>query len=310
MVEKTYSAPSPCSPSSADGFSLIELLIALLVTSVLAGAALGVTLSTRRLVVKDQGRHRVDQDLRIGLDLVGIDIRQAGERLPADFPAIEVVDGAAGAPDTLIIRRNLLGEVLPVCEEITEATTTTEIRIAVTGSSPPQGCPPVPDDDGDTWPDNLQSWRAMRDGVGGAIVAYVYNPVDREGEMFVYDGDGTTTDYIHKDDTGSWQHTYEVTQQCRVYLIEERSYTLIGDVLEMTINQDTANPIRLLHGVTDFQVRALLEDGSVVDDLDADDDWAGLSAIDVNLAAEIEVNGQTLDRTVTAQFFPRNVLSL
>lgn len=285
----------------------------MVVTSVIASAVLSVTLSSRRVLRKDQQRSQVNQDLRLGLDLLGIDIRQAGERLPADFPALEIVDGASGAPDTLIIRRNLLDQVLPVCSQVTQGTTTNQVRIAmvtVPPDVPPTGCDPVADDDGNGWPDNLEPWRNLRDGNGGSIKAYIYNPVQNWGEFFIYDGDGSDTQYLHKADTGNWQHTYEVNEQCRVYIIQERRYVLNGDVLELVLDEDTGAAQRMLHGITAFQIQAVMADGSIVDALSATDEWSDLAALNVSLVAESEESGEPLTREVSGRFFPRNVLSL
>lgn len=313
MVAKLFTRRNPCSRSSADGFSLVELLVAMVVTSVIAAAVLSVTLASRRMLRKDQQRSQVNQDLRLGLDLLGIDIRQAGERLPADFPAMEIVNGSSGAPDMLIIRRNLLDQVLPVCGKVTEATSTSEVRISqvtVPPDVPPKGCSPVADDDGDGWPENLEPWRDLRDGNGGIVKAYIFNPVKHWGEFFLYDGDGSDTQYIHKADTGNWLHTYEVTQQCRIYIIQERRYALNGDVLELVLDEDAGTTQRLLHGVTDFQIQAVMSDGSVADLLSVTDRWADLAALNVILTAESEESGEPMTREVSARFFSRNVLSL
>ena len=288
-------------------------MIAMIVTSVIAATVLSVTLSSRRLLRKDQQRSQVNQDLRLGLDLLGVDIRQAGERLPADFPALEIVDGASGAPDTLIIRRNLLDQVLPVCKKITKDTSTDQVRISkvtVPPDVPPKGCGPVADDDADGWPENLEPWRDYRDGNGGVVKAYVFNPVKHWGEFFLFDGDGSNTQYIHKADTGNWLHTYRVNQQCRVYIIQERRYELNGDVLELVLDEDAGTTQRLLHGVTDFQIQAVMSDGSVTDALNVADEWGDLAALKVTLTAESEETGQPMTREVSARFFPRNVLSL
>ena len=113
MADGRSTRSSPCTRSCADGYTLIELLVALAVASALLGATLAVAMSSRESYTTDQNRTRTNQNLRAALDLVGIEIRQSGERLPSDFPALEIVDGAEGAPDRLILRRNLLDEVLP-----------------------------------------------------------------------------------------------------------------------------------------------------------------------------------------------------
>ncbi len=70
------------------GYSLVEILIALGIGVLILGLLLTITLANRRLYVLDQSRTASNQNLRAALDLVVTDIRQAGERLPADFPAV------------------------------------------------------------------------------------------------------------------------------------------------------------------------------------------------------------------------------
>src|SRR5262245_36038760 len=111
------SRSSPCSRSCASGFSLLEMLVAMSVVLLVAAAAMSMAQSSRRLYNSDGARVAVDQNLGIGMNMLGIDVRQAGERVQADLPAIEIVDGVSG-PDTLIIRRSLLDAVLPVCKTI------------------------------------------------------------------------------------------------------------------------------------------------------------------------------------------------
>lgn len=292
------------------GFSLVELLVAMVVASIVLAGALTITLSSREIYEADQGRTDVNQNLRIALDLVGVDLRQAGERLPADFPALEIIDGADGSPDTLVVRRNLLSTVLPVCEQIDAGSTSDEVRVVDTGSTPPQGCDPVPDDNGDGWPDNIEAWRTYRDAQGGSILAYVYNPVSRLGEFFLYDGEGATDDHFNRGDGGAWQNTYLVSEMCRVYLIEERTFGLDQDLLQYVPADDPTNPINLVDHMIDLQINAILADGSIQSSFSASDAWDDLRAIEVTVSGETRIRQQSVNRTLSARYFPRNVLSL
>ena len=40
---------------------------------------------------------------------------------------------------------------------------------------------------------------------------------DRVGEWLVYDGDGTSGEWI-ANGGGAWSHTYEIAEQCRLYI--------------------------------------------------------------------------------------------
>jgi len=289
---------------------MIELLVALTVAGLVAAAALSVTLSSRELYDGDRGRMDLNQNLRIGLDLVGLDIRSAGQGLPADFPAVEIVDGGGTNPDTLILRWNLLRAVLPLCAQIDAGTAVDEIRVAWSSGGPPPGCRPVADSDADGWSDNVGEWRVHRTAAGGTASIYVFNPVSRLGEFVDFDGDGTTTDFLSASSSGNWQNTYGVNEQCRVYVLEQRSYRIDSGLLEYAVNDDTANPMRVLDAVVDFQVRARLSGGAVLDSFDSNDDWSDLESVDVTLSGEATVKLRTIRKTTSARFFPRQVLSL
>lgn len=312
MADARFTPLNPCSrrSTSQDGFTLVELLVAMVVASIVLAGALTITLSSREIYEADQGRTDVNQNLRSALDLVGIDLRQAGQRLPADFPALEIIDGADGSPDTLIVRRNLLGTVLPVCEQIDAGSTSDEVRVVDSGTTPPQGCDPVPDDNGDGWPDNIEAWRDHRDAQGGSILAYVFNPVSKQGEFFLYDGEGATDDHFNRGDGGAWQNTYLVSEMCRVYLLEERTFGLDQDVLRYVTPEDPANPINLVDHMLDVQINAVLADGSIQSSFSAADAWDNLRAIEVTVSGETRVRQQSVTRTLSARYFPRNVLSL
>ena len=292
------------------GFTMIEILVALVVTVLITGAALSVALSSHESYVTDQNRTEINQSLRGGLDLVGIELRQAGERLPFDFPAIEVVDGDAGAPDTLIVRRNLLDEVLPLCAPLDAGSTTDEVRVADSGDDPAQGCDPLTDDDGNNWPDNLDAWRAYRDANGGQVRAFVFNPVTRAGDWFLFDGDGSTPDHLARGDDEPWNQQYDIAQQCRVYLLEERRYRIDANgLLQYVVNGNFDNPVNLSSDIADFQLRAFMTDGSVVDLLDPTANWTALRSIEVSLVGQTEFSGRSMTRRTSSRFFPRNVLS-
>lgn len=310
MAARASTRSRPSSPNCAEGFSLVEFLVALMVGSLVIGTALAVTLASRETFDTDRGRTNVNQNLRSALDLVGIDIRQVGERLPADVPALQITNGDDGAPDTLTVQRNLLNEVLPLCRKLTQDDVDTEVRVADDGATPPPGCAPLPDDDGNGFPDNLDVWRAQRAAGGGQIWAYVYNPIEHLGEYFLYDGDGATgSTYFSKGNNDPWTRTYRLTQQCRVYLLEQRSYRLNDGVLQFVVNEGLGGTVNLVTDVVDFQIRGVATDGSLFDGLDHNGSWTGLAAVEVTLTAEMDVDDRTLTRSVSARFFPRNILS-
>jgi len=286
--------------------------VALTVTVTVGGAALAIALSTRGMFETDQGRLTINQNLRSGMDLVGIDVRQAGERLPWDAPALQIIDGSSGAPDTLILRRNLLDYVLPLCKDIGAGTSADSVFVArkkITGVRTPQGCSPVPDRDADGWPDNMQEWRDHRIANGGEVLAYIYNPTSEQGEFFVYDDEDNSTFHLHKANLDAWAYDYDVVDNARIYIIEQKTFQVDDELLQCVIDADTANPLNLVSHIRDFQGRAVLRDGTVLTSFPAGHNWTELSAIEVELTGEVDVRGNPMERTLVTRFFPRNILN-
>jgi hypothetical protein len=254
--------------SSCEGLSLIELLIALTIAMAVTAGGLALALSSFGLYEADHARMRLNQNLRAAQDFLATDIRQAGERLGNDFPAIEIIDGASGAPDEIVLRRALLSTVLRSCATVEN--TADEIPIAVE-DDPPPGCVAVPDDNADGWPDNHGAWNAYRvaNGVdlgGGetAVPAYIFDPMTGLGEFFHYAEDDQDLALIRPAAGHSWQHSYPVEHQCRLYLLEERRYRVVDGVLQVILNGDDPAPMQLVPQIEDLQTLALLRDGTTI----------------------------------------------
>ena len=92
--------------------TLMEFMVAIGLSALIALMIVSVALANRNIYQRDIVRTRVNQNVRAALELIGAEVRQAGERLPASFPAIQLTDGGTTTPDTLILRRNLLDDAL------------------------------------------------------------------------------------------------------------------------------------------------------------------------------------------------------
>jgi hypothetical protein len=196
------------------GFSILELVVASSVALTILGVSLGMLSEQRRWVLGDQTRATANDGLRLASDLIGQDIKQAGERLESDtfLPGISIIPGAsAGLPSTLVLQRQLLTEKLPVCQTISANSTSSTIDIAVVTAPTVANCvysysaPPAgelttalttlqPDDD-------LRSWRTFRctqdspaaNGTdpctstnSATAWAYIHDPKTNQGEFFRY----------------------------------------------------------------------------------------------------------------------------
>jgi len=294
------------------GFTLVELLVALGIGGLLLGLLLSTTLGNRRLYVLDQSRTAVNQNLRAALDILAADIRQAGERLPGDFPAVEVRNG-----NELILRRNLLDVSLAVCDQ--NGINGNQDNIPVADRNPPSNATPAyldacafRDTDGNGYDDRIDAWRGYRcnsDGAPGCntgnrrevVRAYIYDPTTRRGEWFDYDAEDSSGVKIHKGNSERWQNSYGALS--RLYILEERRYFLEGNVLKLQENGQAAKG--LVADMTGFDVRAKAGGNWYTSFPPANLNWRTLEAVEGTVRARIG----SVARAMTTQAVPRNVFS-
>ncbi len=284
------------------GFTLLELLVAAALGLLITALALSTTLATRSVLGRDTVRTRLNQDLRGSLDVMGADIREAGENLASSFPAVEITDGANGDPDTLTVRRNLLAEVLTLCQDITSGSTNTQVVYATSGSV--SGCVLSGQDH------NYNVWKSYRTSNQGAVKAFIYDTAAKTGEFFTY-GDETRsyTQYaLVRTGGGSWGHTYPAGSSA-IYILEEWQYSLSGEMLKVTQDRDPSSAYNVAFDVTDFQVRALMQDGTTKTSFSSADAWNTIQTLELSLSGKDTYAGDQLSRTATVRFAPRNVLS-
>ncbi|MCC6220932.1 MAG: prepilin-type N-terminal cleavage/methylation domain-containing protein [Deltaproteobacteria bacterium] len=293
--------------SSDKGFTLVELLVSTALGLLITGSIISVTMSSRNLYQYDIIRTRLNQELRSSLDVLGANVREAGENLSSTFDAIVLTNGTGiNNSDELVLRRNLKDEVLKVCQPIAAASSTTSIYFA--DSSATAGC---------AYTDNTYAysvWQTYRNEQDGVVRAFIYNQSTRQGEFFNYISETDTgTELIIQKSAGAWQYDYPV-ESSAVYLLEEWHFSLqehdLGDnYLEVIENGDDANPLNIMYGLANFQVRAVMADGTVKNELDIADRWTDLQALDITVSAEDSWKDRNINKTITSRFFPRNVLS-
>ncbi|HKJ82985.1 MAG TPA: prepilin-type N-terminal cleavage/methylation domain-containing protein [Mariprofundaceae bacterium] len=316
MTERQSIVPKPSTRSYTSGFTLLEMMVALLVTSIIVAAALSLTMSVRNLYRTDQPRIALNQNLRGGMEVLSADIRQAGERLPTDplvpvnIMPIEIQNGASGASDTIYLRRNMVDAVLPVCKDIKANSNTDVAKVAIVSANPPAGCGPVPDNNGDGWPDNLEAWRKYRTNNGanptGAVRVYIFDPVTGLGEWITYDAEDSSTFQIHKS-SGKWKNSYPASHKPRLYAMEERKYYLAGDRLRLQVNGGGYDDVTA--SLTDFQAQAIMQNGTVLNAFGNGNNWLKLKAVKVTLSGLVKNSSAQHKGSLTMQLFPRNILS-
>ena len=140
--------------TSNKGFTIIELLVGLIITVIIGGLAMEALITSGSMFANDKRDIDNSQNLSAILEIVGNDIRQAGEQIPdTNFPAIEIKQATPAIyltpgnttindSSTITIRRALTMP-LTLCESIGTGTNPTTITIAdvAVGTS---NCVPFP----------------------------------------------------------------------------------------------------------------------------------------------------------------------
>ncbi|RIL06987.1 MAG: hypothetical protein DCC75_10390 [Proteobacteria bacterium] len=295
------------SQDSDRGFSITELLVAAFLSLAILGMGLSATITNRNLYTRDVVSTRINQNLRAAFDIIGMNVRQAGEALDGFFPAIEIQDGTSGLPDTLILRRNLYeNEVLNVCQNLTSGTSSSNILVAYNTTT--SGCAYSTD-----LAPSVTAWNGYITSEGGSARAYAYNRTSRVGEFFNVTGvtDNSATQQITVARTpGSWTNSYIGDgNSAALYLLEEYRFRVQDGVLQLVINEDYLNALNVVDGITDFQVTANMLGGTTVTTLASTDSWPQIQYLQLTMSGEDTALGREINSSLSTRLFPRNILS-
>ncbi|MDX2005677.1 MAG: hypothetical protein SFU83_10405 [Meiothermus sp.] len=303
------------SPVRRGGFTVIELLIATAVGVIILGASISLIISNRRVYELDRLRTELNQNLRGALDLLGTDIRLAGQGLPADFPALSI----GGGGTVLTVRTSRISTVLSVCQTV--AANASSILVAEDGNSTP-GCARVPISLTDTRHSPMAQFEAERTRGGATTeVAYIYDPATLcndttrvRGEFFTYSGaSNPASGPVILQKTGSdLSRPYPVGS--RIYLLEQRVYSLEqdGNELQLSVNGGAAQGVATHISGVSFQAFVSGSTTPVTSFCNALGQtllWKTLGRVSVRINGAIPARGTSLRRSLEADFLPRNVLS-
>lgn len=284
------------------GFTITELLVVSFLGLIMLALTLSATISNRRLYKYDLVRTKTNQNLRSALDIIGIDVREAGENLPSTFPAIEIINGGSGAPDQLIIRRNLLDESFNFCQAIAASSNNTQIIVA-DNSITTQGC------DKTSNATAYGNWSAHLAANSNSVNAYAYDRVARLGEFIRFTGVvNNSTQYQITRSSGTWTNAYAVGS-ANLYVLEEWKYRILNNTLQIIVDQDTANALDVVDNVNNFQVIARLQSGATQNSFGVTDNWSTLESLEISISGLDSYEGSNIQRTLSSRFFPRNILS-
>jgi hypothetical protein len=274
-------------------------MVALGLSLIVGAIALANFQGTQRMVRYDMERTSLNQNLRSALDIIGMNVRLAGENLPGFFPAVLVTDN--GNSDTFTIRRSVLDENLIGCQALINGASSP--IIFGDDASPDANC---------AYSNKagvFSSWSASRTEQGGVGLGYVYDRVQETGEWFEWGSETDTGNIMFVTPINNTWSTNYTALQTFAYVIEEWQFSLNGDTLQMVIDNDTANPINIVNGLTGFNVEIELDDSSLLSSYAEGDDWSDIALVHISLTGAKTSGGRTVSRTLNGSFFPRNVLS-
>lgn len=285
---------------SQQGLTLLELLVTVVVSSVILGVSLGLIVTQRRQYINQQATTDVNQTIQSSMDLIGIDVRQAGEKvgLGLGLPIIRIINGGGTAPDELRLQRKLLSQDLTVCAPVDG--TSNSIRVVDKSAV---ACPFADGPPPNGLPDNVEEWRAYRCQLSATKTAcasppgdckqtapaslndecswaYIFDPSTGDGEFFLYSGEaqeGSPADQrylINKSVATSFTQTYPVGS--KLYILEERRYVLGAadarddSILELSLVDRNTNtllnntPLEIVNRIRNFQVNGIDSAGAEI----------------------------------------------
>ncbi|THF71505.1 hypothetical protein E7T06_02500 [Deinococcus sp. Arct2-2] len=304
------------------GLTILELLVGMLLLMIILGVVLTTTISTMGLYRKDQSRIGANRNSRSTLDIVNSDIRQAGERLNSDFPAIQVSQDGSGN-SVLTLRRGLLDSPLPVCAPLpnvlgayVNANNPAAALLSGGVSNLPAAC--------STGTQDLSAWIAQI--AAGVVSGYVFDTTDGRGSHVTLTGTSTSgallkTQVVQFTGTVSAFNPVKPTaaspeRDIRLYLIEERQYSVAAGRLMLGVSGKAAQAatprvvsfkaVPYLKG-TPPTVAALPFPG--VDGTGKPKNWKNLAYLDVSMTVTEGSGTNTVQRTISQRLTPRNTSS-
>jgi prepilin-type N-terminal cleavage/methylation domain-containing protein len=309
----------PSTPSSAitpidlrsrhmTGFTILEMLVAMLVGGVvMAGVFTGV-FSSRNLMQTDVSRTNANQNLRDVMDLLSTELRQSGQSLQGVVPALSLSStgsDATGWNSSITAWRSPVGEYLIACEAVAGSPTTVALQSTVAAViTSYQGCTGSGQEAVRTqWADYLTKHPNAR--------LYVYDPVAKVGNMINITAANSASITV----TGALTNTFPVNVNPRLYLIETRTFSRNGTTL--MVSRDGGTDERMAPNITSlkFSVQtcttAVTPVCSWANDFTPSSTnlWTAVSGIKVALEGQENINGKVAKRTLTSDIFPRNTLN-
>ena len=268
-----------------EGFTLIEVLIAIVISGVLMTATLQFYISQHNNMLVQHDISDMQQNLRACVDELSLNLRNAGSNLPSNMLSIE---GSDGNPDSLTVRYSTIGGNVNVANQ-TQTIQASPIHVDINA--------------------DVSSFKT-------GMTVFLWHEGLQTGEWF------TITNVAINIGSG-WQEIHHLGQTLlfdpmpgdKIIVLEESTYFINS--------ADTATPLfmKISNGgipqiyaenINDFQLKFTLSDGTIVDTVGITDT---VLVINVDLSAhtasvDIELADRTADgrrhRSLSTDILIRN----
>jgi Tfp pilus assembly protein PilW len=230
---------------NSSGFTLVELMVSMSITLGITMVALQALSSTQKEFTQDTRKIDLSQKNASILDVIGRDIRQAGEQIEdPKFPVVKMfpnpVDATKGS--SLVLYR-AVSSSLPLCIDVSNpiavgstisawpsSSTTTDVVDSF------QNCKAETVKAGNTYPEALEEWKYNRTNKA-ASYGVIY---DNRGNLqpFTYASEVETAagSKVYNINMNPVTTTYELKSGMSAYLVEKKEYLVCGTDLMMRLN--------------------------------------------------------------------------
>jgi Tfp pilus assembly protein PilW len=252
FMKKSKSRQSLLRSKKVLGFSLMELIIGMSITSLIAALASQALLQTQNSFTKDQQRLSNNQKTSSILEIIGREIRQAGELITdAGFPVIQVkpLTSTPGGPVSLIIYR-AFNDPLPICQTYPAGTAISGLLFAV-NTTTNMPCRILATDTVNTSTSLrlIGDWQNQRALANGQLLGMVGS--NRSFQPFVYNSDPAAVAGANSQNmtigtplfTPSTTISLNAGTSDNAYLVTKKEYLICGNNLMVRINSQVESSV-------------------------------------------------------------------
>jgi prepilin-type N-terminal cleavage/methylation domain-containing protein len=174
------------------GFTLVELLVGMSITAIVAGLAMQALFQVQNSFTKDQKKVESGQKMSSVLEIIGREIRQAGELIvEPSFPTIKVRPLNGGGVSVIVYRA--IVEPISICQDIAPSSSITALPFAINtnvvssckvDASSITGTNKFPLKEKTNWIDNRGT---------GTLLGMLYRGANRKTQPFIYNSEVSTS---------------------------------------------------------------------------------------------------------------------